>query len=58
MWCAYWGLDVVGEVWGSQQMETRQEKSDLLWRRCRGVSRRLAAHLVSQRDFEGRLWRF
>jgi len=39
-------------------VETRHEEVGLLWRRCRGISRRLAVHHVFQWYFEGRLWRF
>jgi hypothetical protein len=35
---------------------TRHEEVGLLWRRCRGISRRL--HHFFQWYFEGRLWRF
>lgn len=39
-------------------METRHEEVGLMWRRCRGISRRFAVHHVFQWYFEGRLWRF
>ena len=43
---------------GCRRVETRHEEVGLLWRRCRGISRRFAVHHVFQWYFEGRLWRF